>query len=47
MHIIILIVLGLKLIIAKNIAIIGCGAAGSSAAYFLKGYNVTIFEKDS
>lgn len=39
--------MGLGSIITKRVAIIGCGVGGSSAAYFLQGYNVTIFEKDS
>lgn len=42
----VILVIGLQIISTKKIAIIGCGAAGSSAAYFLQGYNVTIFEKD-
>ncbi|KAF3907152.1 hypothetical protein ABW21_db0205954 [Orbilia brochopaga] len=40
---------------AKRVAVIGAGAAGSSAAYFLKGYadkheltaNITIYERDN
>jgi predicted NAD/FAD-binding protein len=32
---------------SKHIAIIGCGAGGAASAYFLNGFNVTIFEKAS
>ena len=42
-------VLGLlfSIVYSKKIAIIGCGAGGSSSAYFLREHDVTIFEKEN
>ena len=43
-----LIILLLSVIVkTKKIAIIGCGAGGSAAAYYLKDFDVTVFEKSN